>query len=229
MTCPSDIDAVLFEQLRPRLEAISHRIVGSQAEAQDVVQDCYLKWQAADKSALLVPAAWLTTVVQHQSLDRLRRRARDELAAHVAIEVLPCMSALSPEDGLLRRAQLELGLARMLACLSPSERMTLVLHEVFECDHASIAKVLGTSPVNTRQYLARARRRLREDASSQAADEKRSRELIRRFHAAINGMDMTAMLSLLGDEQPMAVHDAKQAIIRGACANDAAFSWALAA
>ncbi|MFL6660492.1 MAG: sigma-70 family RNA polymerase sigma factor [Massilia sp.] len=230
MTCPSETDAAVFQQLRPRLEAISLRIVGSLADAQDVVQDCFLKWEAAEKTALLVPAAWLTTVVRHQSLDRLRKRARDERAAHTAMALLPGAPPLAPEDGLLRRAELEQGLARMLACLSPAERMTLVLHEVFECDHASIAKLLGTSPVNARQHLARARRRLRDHASARSAEEKRSRELIQRFHAAINGMDMVAMLSLLSDPQPMAVHLGKQASIeRGICANEAAFSVALAA
>ncbi len=230
MTDPSDTDATLFEQLRPRLEAISQRIVGSQAEAQDVVQDCFLKWQAADKTALLVPAAWLTTVVQRQSIDRLRKCARDERAAQMAMELLPYNLAAAPEDGLLQRANLELGLTRMLACLSRSERMSLVLHEVFEYDHARIAAILGTNTVNARQHLARARRRLREHGSAQADDEKRSRALIRRFHAAIKGMDMSAMLSLLGDEQPMAVHEVAPTMLHhGACANDATFSCARAA
>ena len=148
----------LFEQLRPRLTAISRRIVGSDAEAEDVVQDCYLKWHAADQSVLATPAAWLTTVVQHQSIDRLRKRARDALAAHTATELLPEAATAMPEDDLSRRDDLKEALARMLACLSPSERLALVLHEVFECDHADIAATLGTRPANARQHLARARR-----------------------------------------------------------------------
>jgi RNA polymerase sigma-70 factor (ECF subfamily) len=217
----------LFEQLRPRLTAISRRIVGSDAEAEDVVQDCYLKWHAADHGQLATPAAWLTTVVQHQSIDRLRKRAREAIAAHTANELLPEPTPALPEDDLLRRADLEKALARMLACLSPSERLALVLHEVFECDHADIAATLGTKPANARQHLARARRRLRENEYEASLDEKLCRERVRRFQAALNGLDLPAMVTLLANEQPMSVVAAPQAEGRArACANDAFYALA---
>jgi len=215
------MDAALFEQLRPRLKAISSRIVGSEAEAEDIVQDCFLKCQAVDQSALATPAAWLTTVVQHHSIDRLRKRARDAAAAHAAAELASEAAPAPPEDSLLRRAELEEALVRMLACLSPAERLTLVLHEVFECEHAGIAAVLGVKTANARQYLARARRRLRV-AETEMASEKLNRELVRRFQAAINGMDMPEVITLLGDMQPVSVGVS-------ACANDAVYRLALAA
>ena len=195
----TDTDGAMFEQLRPRLKAISCRIVGSEAEADDIVQDCFFKWQETDQAALATPAAWLTTVVQHHSVDRLRRRARDAAAAHTAMELAPEVPPAPPEDGLLRRAELGEALSRLLACLSPSERLALVLRDVFECDHADIAAALGTRPANARQYLARARRRLREDKAETAPGERLNRELVRRFQAAINGMDMLAMVTLLGE------------------------------
>lgn len=230
MPRPLDLDGALFEQLRPRLTAISRRIVGSEAEAQDIVQDCYLKWQRAEQAALATPAAWLTTVVQHQSIDRLRKRARDEVAERSAGELLPDAPAASPEQDLLLRAELGEALARMLACLSPSERLALVLHEVFECGHADIAAVLGTSTVNARQYLARAKRRLRTVPDELPAEEKLCRELVRRFQAAINGLDVPAMVMLLGAEQPVSVCDMAQPRLRaGACANDASYGVRLAA
>ncbi|NVM77100.1 RNA polymerase sigma-70 factor (ECF subfamily) [Duganella sp. SG902] len=209
------MDAVLFEQLRPRLTAISSRIVGSDAEAEDIVQDCFLKWRSVDLATLATPAAWLTTVVQHQSIDRLRKRARDA-AAHVAAELTPEVAPALPEDELLRRAELGEALARMLSHLSPAERLALVLHEVFECEHADIATALGTRPANARQYLARARRRLRQAAAETDPDcgEKLNRDLVRRFQAAINGMDVPAMVTLLGDGQPLSVR---------ASANDACY------
>ena len=74
----TDTDGAMFETLRPRLKAISRRIVGSEAEAEDVVQDCFLKWQDVEQAALATPAAWLTTVVRHQSIDRLRKRAEEQ-------------------------------------------------------------------------------------------------------------------------------------------------------
>lgn len=230
MPRPTDTYGAMFERLRPRLTAISCRIVGSDAEAEDIVQDCFLKWQGADQAALVTPAAWLTTVVQHQSVDRLRQRARDAVAARTAMELVPEMPPALPEDGLLRRAELGEALARLLACLSPSERLALVLHDVFECEHAGIGAALGSTAVNARQYLARARRRLRQDMAEAPESEKLSRELIRRFQAAINGMDVPAMVSLLGEEQPLSVRESPQLRSRcNASANDASYGMRLAA
>jgi RNA polymerase sigma-70 factor (ECF subfamily) len=230
MANTTDTDGALFEQLRPRLKAISCRIVGSEAEAEDIVQDCFLKWQSTGQAALVTPAAWLATVVQHQSIDRLRKRARDAMAARTAMELVPEVPPAPPEEGLLRRAELGEALARMLACLSPSERLALVLHEVFECEHADIAAALGTNIVNARQYLARARRRLREDKGEVSPDEKLCRELICRFQAAINGMDVLAMVALLGEDQAMFMRETPRLRIRvGACANDASYRLVLAA
>ena len=213
------IDIAIFEQMRPRLTAISCRIVGSEAEAEDIVQDCFLKWRNVEQATLATPAAWLTTVVQHHSIDRLRKRARDATAASAAMELTPEVAPTPPEEILLRQADLAEALARLLACLSPSERLALVLHEVFECEHADIAAALGTKAVNARQHLARARRRLRESANDAGAGEKINRELVRRFQAAINGVDVAAMVTLLSEEQPMPVQ------VR-ACANDAIYALA---
>jgi RNA polymerase sigma-70 factor (ECF subfamily) len=231
-----DTDGALFEQLRPRLTAISRRIVGSEAEAEDIVQDCYLKWHRAEQGLLTTPAAWLTTVVQHQSIDRLRKRARDAVAELAAGELVPDTPALLPEDGLLRHAELGEALGRLLACLSPSERLALVLHEAFECGHADIAAVLGTRAVNARQHLARARRRLRlrEDGTEMPAEEKLCRELVRQFQAAINGLDVPAMVMVLAAEQPVSVCDVPQLpgqlpIRAEACANDVVYEFRLAA
>ncbi len=218
-----DPDGLLFEQLRPRLIAISRRIVGSEAEAEDIVQDCFLKWHGAERTLLLTPAAWLTTVVQRKSIDRLRKRARDALAAQLARELAPEDAPALPEADLLRGAEVAEAYARLLARLSPSERLTLVLHDVFDCGHADIAAVLGTKAANARQYLARARRRLREDEEAAARDDKLCRALVRRFQAAIGGMDMPAVVTLLLDEQPMMVRESPEIISRGPCANDARY------
>ena len=232
MPTTTDTDGAVFEQMRARLKAISCRIVGSEAEAEDIVQDCFLKWHGADQGTLATPAAWLTTVVQHHSIDRLRKRARDAVAARTAMELVPEVPPALPEDDLLRRAELGEALARMLACLSPSERLALVLHEVFECEHADVAAVLGTKTVNARQHLARARRRLREEKGEAPPDEKLCRELIRRFQAAINGLDVPAMMSLLAEDPPMSVLGTTPPSMRfyaGACANDASYRLAMTA
>jgi RNA polymerase sigma-70 factor (ECF subfamily) len=226
----TDTDCAIFEQLRPRLKAISRRIVGSEAEAEDIVQDCFLKWHGAERRALATPAAWLTTVVQHHSIDRLRKRIRDAAAARTAMELAPEVPPALPEEHLLRHVELGGALARLLTCLSPSERLALVLHEVLELQHADIAAALGIKAVNARQYLARARRRLREDKSEAPLDEKLCRELIRRFQAAINGRDVQAVVTLLADEQPISVHESPPPRLHAAAsANDASYALALAA
>ena len=204
----------MFEALRPRLTAISLRIGGSEAEAADVVQDCYFKWQAADCAALATPAAWLTTVVQHRSIDRLRKRMREEWAA--AAQVDDVIEVAGPEDALLQRAELAEALGR-LARLSASERLALVLHDALECEHADIAALLGTSTANARQYLSRARRRLRAAADEPPLDEKLCRELVRQFQAALNRADLPAVINLLAAEQPVSVR---------ACANDRVYRLA---
>ena len=226
----TDVDGAIFDQLRPRLKAISRRIVGSDAEAEDVVQDCFFKWHDADQAAMAAPVAWLTTVVQHRSIDRLRKRSRDAQAADAAMELTPALAVAAPDDGLLRREALNTALVRLLGCLSPSERLALVLHEVFECGHADIAVALGTKVVNARQHLARARRRLREHPPEAATEEKLCRELIRRFQAAINTLDVPAIVTLIGDEQPVSVHAfGKLNVQTRASANDAVFFARLAA
>jgi RNA polymerase sigma-70 factor (ECF subfamily) len=217
---PGITDADEFERLRPRLVALSLRIVGSAADAEDVVQDCFFKWRDADRAALATPAAWLTTVVQHQSIDRLRRRARETQAAHAAMELVPAAPSALPDEALLRRADVGDALARLYARLSPSERLALVLFDVFECGHADIAAALRTTQANARQHLSRARRRLRASDGDTPPDEKLCRELIRRFHAALDGLDVPAMVNLLTETQPMAVR---------ASANDATYHLMLAA
>jgi len=221
-----DQDGAMFEQLRPRLIAISRRIVGSQADAEDVVQDCFLKWRAAERAALVTPAAWLTTVVRHGSIDHLRRRRREEAALQAGGEPLAVASEV-PEDALLRRAELGDALAQLLARLTPAERMALVLHEVFDCPHADIAALLGARPENARQHLARARRRLRQPAAEPTPDHQLCRDLIRRFHAALQGADIPAMTLLLASEQPLFVADAPPVQARAARpANDARYRLA---
>lgn len=219
----------VFEQLRARLVAISLRIVGNRFDAEDIVQDCFFKWHRADPATFATPAAWLTTVVQRQSIDYLRRRARREKAMQAAqvAEEWTATAAPLPEDGLLRSAELAAALARMLAYLSPSERLALVLHDACDSSHEKIAALLGTSAVNARQHLARARRRLRkveDQALDKAPEEQLCRLLVLRFQAAINGDDVAALATLMGDEQPMAVRAAPPLAQHGsACANDASY------
>lgn len=149
---------------------------------------------------------------------------REALAADTAALLVPVGSTVTPEEPLLRGVAVAEALAQLLAHLSPSERLALVLHEVFDCDHADIAAVPGTKPVNARQHLARARRRLQEAEAPDAHHEKLNRDLVRRFQLALDGIDLPAMVALLAHEQPFFVPAAPQLQLRaGACANDASY------
>lgn len=174
--------------------------------------------------------------MQHGSIDVLRRRAREAAAFDTVPQRVPGMPPAPPEDALLQRADLAEALARLLACLSPAERLALVLREVFDCEHADIAAALGTIPVNARQHLARARRRLREARAENApaSAERLCREMVRQFQAAINGMNAPAVATLLAAEQPVSVLSAARVRARAgdgaqACANDRMYALLLAA
>jgi RNA polymerase sigma-70 factor (ECF subfamily) len=168
--------------------------------------------------------------VRHQSIDRLRRRAHETQAVNAASELAPPPSPALPDEALLRQADVGDALARLLARLSPSERLALVLFDVFECGHADIAAALGTTPVNARQHLARARRRLRAAGDGIPPDEKLCRELIRRFHAALDGLDVPAMVTLLTETQPLAVRASTPLRFQvRASANDGVYGLSLAA
>ena len=183
----------IFETLRPRLLAISYRILSSRAEAEDVIQETYLKWHRADRDALLAPAAWLTTVVRHLSIDRLRQCRRETAAAADGQAQAP-----SPEDLLCRRADLALAFALLHERLSPDERIALVLHTAFECEHAEIAAELGTTASNSRQLLHRARERILREPARRPVGERLSRELIQDFLLAMQGLDKQAVMTLVG-------------------------------
>jgi len=151
-----------FERTRARLTSIVGRVLGSRAEAEDVVQEVWLKWQAADAAALHTPPAWLTTVATRLALDRLRRLAAERAARESGWIVEPWRDEHAPsaEEAVSNASSLDAGLALLVERLSPDERAAFVLHEAFDCDYASIADVVGKTPAHCRQLVHRARERL---------------------------------------------------------------------
>ncbi len=159
-----------FEAARTRLTSIAYRMLGSRAEAEDVVQDAWLKWHAAAQRDLHTPLAWLTTVTTRLAIDRIRRlqseqtaRTNDWLAQPWADEWVP-----SAEDEMLHAASVSEAVALLVERLSADERAAFVLHEAFDYDYAQIAELVGKTPAHCRQLAHRARRRL---ASEPAGDE----------------------------------------------------------
>ncbi|WP_280461948.1 sigma-70 family RNA polymerase sigma factor, partial [Nocardia carnea] len=151
-----------FEAGRSRLASLAYRLLGSAADAEDVVQDAFLRWQAADRDRIEIPEAWLTKVVTNLSLDRLRSaRARHERAAGTWLPepLLDGDPMLGPADTVEQRESVTLAVLRLMEQLSPVERAVYVLREAFSFSHAEIGEILDISESASQQHTHRGRPR----------------------------------------------------------------------
>ena len=163
---PTAVDR--FEAERPRLVGLAYRILGSRIDADDIVQDAWLRFERADPTTIDQPAAWLTTVVSRLALDQLRS-ARSRREAYVGPWLPefvrssdPTPTELDPEAAAEMAESLTVGFLRVLEALGPTERVVFLLADVFDVPHAQIAEIVGRSPDAARQIASRARRRVRD-------------------------------------------------------------------
>jgi RNA polymerase sigma-70 factor (ECF subfamily) len=188
-----------FEAHRGRLRAIAYRMLGSLADADDAVQDTWVRLARADPSEVHNLGGWLTTVLARICLDMLRSRAvrrEDSLSdAHVPDPIVE-LDPPSPEDQALIADSIGLALLVVLDRLSPGERLAFVLHDVFAVPFEQIAAVLNRSPAAAKQLASRARRRV-QAAPSPDRDAGRQRELVDAFLAAAQHGDFDALLAVL--------------------------------
>ena len=195
-----------FEAHRPRLRAVAYHMLGSTAEAEDAVQDAWLRLARSDAASVDNLGAWLTTVVARLCLDMLRSRSsrrEDPMGVH-----LPDPIVSSPElaGGPDPEAEAELadsvGLAMLivLETLSPAERLAFVLHDTFGLPFDEIAPIVERTPTATRQLASRARRRVRGAETPSRVTPARQRELVNAFLAAARGGDFEALLRVLDPE-----------------------------
>jgi len=243
----SDWLAAAFEEHRDHLRAVAYRLLGSMTDADDAVQDTWLRLTGADTSEVENLGGWLTTVVARVSLNMLRsRRRRHEEpvgdswpnAAEVAARDGPAGGpagaggrAADPEDEAVLADSVGLALLVVLDTLTPAERLAFVLHDMFAMPFTEVAAVLGRSTDATRQLASRARHRVRGAPSpDHAVDLARQREVAAAFLAAARGGDMSALVALLDSDvtltadaaaapsgRPMQLQGAK-AVSRGAVA-----------
>ncbi|HJP87794.1 MAG TPA: sigma-70 family RNA polymerase sigma factor [Candidatus Limnocylindrales bacterium] len=201
--------ATRFEAERPRLRAVAYRMLGSTAEAEDAVQDAWLRLSRTDASAIDNVGAWLTTVVARLALDRLRSaRARHEQTSegHLPDPIVETADAVEPAGGPDPAEQAELadsiGLAMLVVLeqLSPAERLAFVLHDTFGLPFDEIAPIVDRSTEATRQLASRARRRVRGESPSVRVSRRRQQELIDAFLAAARGGDFDALVRILDPE-----------------------------
>lgn len=192
-----------FENARPRLGSIAYRMLGSRSEADDAVQEAWLRLDGAEARAIENLDGWLTTVTTRICLDRLRsRRARREDATglHLVDDVADEGRGADPAEEALIGDSVGAALMVVMEGLPPAERVAFVLHDVFAVSFDEIAEVLDRSTDASRQLASRARRRVRGAASGADLDLVRRRELVRSFRHAARSGDLAGLLAILAPD-----------------------------
>jgi RNA polymerase sigma factor (sigma-70 family) len=192
----ADLLARRFETDRARLRAIAYRMLGSRTDAEDAVQEAWLRLSRAGDAGVENLGGWLTTVVARVCLDMLRvRRARREESADEAVPKLA--AAADAEQEALLAESVGLALLVVLDRLTPAERVAFVLHDMFDLPFEEIAGIVGRSVDASRQLASRARRRVRGATGDPEADRDRQRQVVDAFLAASRRGDFDALLALL--------------------------------
>ncbi|MFF3892668.1 sigma-70 family RNA polymerase sigma factor [Streptomyces sp. NPDC001812] len=193
-----------FEVGRGRLASLAYRLLGSAADAEDAVQDTFLRWQAADREHIEVPEAWLTKVLTHLCLDRLRSaQARHERAAGAWLPepLLEGDPMLGPAETFEQRESVSLAVLILMERLSPVERAVYVLREAFSYPHAEIARILDITESASQQHVHRARRRVTaERRRGGEADPASARRVVEEFLAAAVSGRTERLVELLTDD-----------------------------
>jgi len=189
-----------FEAHRAHLRAVAYRMLGSLADADDAVQETWLRLARSDTSGVQNLGGWLTTVAARVCLDMLRARAarrEDPLHVYVPDPIVSPDVGPGPEQEALLADSVGLALLVVLDTLSPTERLAFVLHDVFAVPFKEIARILDRSPAAAKQLASRARRRLGGAAPAPGADLARQREIVDAFLAAAREGDFGALLAVL--------------------------------
>jgi len=189
-----------FEENRTHLRAVAYRMLGSLSEADDAVQDAWLRVSRADTSGVDNLGGWLTTVVARGCLDRLRARAsrrEQPLGVHLPEPILSPDDGPDPEQQALLAEGVGLALLVVLETLTPAERLAFVLHDTFAVPFDQVAAIVGCSPTAARQLASRARRRVKQHATVPDADLARQRAVVDAFLAAARDGDFDALVAVL--------------------------------
>lgn len=192
--------AAAFEAHRPHLRGVAYRMLGSTAEADDAVQETWLRTTRIELDEVQDLRAWLTTVVARVALDMLRARAarrEDSHRVHVPDPIVTPVGSATPEEEALTADAVGLALLVVLDRLGPNERLAFVLHDIFGVPFDQIGQITGRSAAAARQLASRARRRVRYDPSVPVAGHARQRQVLDAFLAAARGGDVGALVSLL--------------------------------
>ncbi|KJK40609.1 RNA polymerase sigma 70 [Streptomyces variegatus] len=216
-----------FEEHRGHLKAVAYRMLGSLSEAEDAVQEAWLKLGRTDADDIHNLGGWLTTVTGRVCLDLLRSRTarreqpmgdtQDTVRAFVPDPVLRPLSHLDPAEEVLQADSVGLALLVVLENLAPDERLAFVLHDMFAVPFDDIAPIVERSPAATRQLASRARRRVRGATPSAEPDLGRQKQVLDAFLAASRGGDFEALLALLHPDVVLRADSG--ALVRGTAAS----------
>ena len=189
-----------FEENRTHLRGVAYRMLGSLSEAEDAVQEAWLRLSRADTSGVENLKGWLTTVVARVCLDMLRSRKsrrEDQLDANVPEPVATSQQGADPEHEALLADSVGLALLVVLDTLTPAERLAFVLHDMFAVPFDEIGPIVRRSPAAARQLASRARRRVQGAAANRDADLTGQRDVVEAFLAALRGGDFEGLLAVL--------------------------------
>lgn len=192
--------AEIFSKYRSRLFGIAYRMLGTRDDAEDIVQETYIRWHKADADDIESPEAWLVTVATRLSIDRLRKAAAERETYIGPWLPEPILTDPSPEENAELASNLSVAFLTLLERLSAVERAVFLLHDIFDCAYAEIARITGKSEASVRQMIHRARGRIREERPRFEANETERVQLIKKFTAAAFAGDEQTLLSLFVDD-----------------------------
>src|SRR5690349_10802747 len=194
--------AAAFDAVKPRLFGLAYRMLGSRAEAEDVVQEAYVRWHQADEASVRNAEAWLVTTATRLAIDRLRalKVEREAYVGPWLPEPLIGSAPAPPDHHAELASDLSIAFLVLLERLAPEERAAFLLHDVFDCGYPEIASLLGKSEAASRQIVHRARGRVRgEQQRFQTTDEARGK-LLETFVAAMEARDEESLLRLFAPD-----------------------------
>jgi len=192
--------ALVFERQRPHLRAVAYRMLGSLTEAEDAVQDTWVRLSRSGAADVENLGGWLTTIVARVCLNMLRsrnRRREEPLAVHLPDPVISTEAEIQPEEQALLADSVGLALLVVLDTLTPDERLAFVLHDMFELPFKDIARVVGRTPAAAKQLASRARRRVKDAEIPADPDLARQREVVDAFFAAARRGDFDSLVAVL--------------------------------
>ncbi|MFC0398745.1 RNA polymerase sigma-70 factor [Paraburkholderia rhizosphaerae] len=197
-----DEDLHAFNQLRPRLQKLAYRMLGSVAEAEDIVQDVWLRWHTAAHDGIDNAEAWLVSVTTRMSIDRLRaaKIQREHYAGIWLPEPLLTESPATPEEVTERADDVSVAFMLLLERLTPEARAAFLLREVFDMDYDEVAEAVGKTEAACRQLVSRAKTQLRDERQRFEVSRDTHRRLLQSFTQAVEGGDFATINALLAED-----------------------------